>query len=882
MKNKWKRALSLLLVSAILVGIPGQVVLANSVVDQAAETANNILSNNNTRRHAYVACLYDEATMSYVTTVLNGSNEMERSRVTQLYGISGEMSTLIGSKIVDHGGGIDSGDGSKIVMTQEGITATPVKTVEEAEGDKTNGLAPLSFPFAIRNATDADINRAYAVADGMGKDLMDALLFINNGHSYMDVNNREYLMQMRYFLLQSMTDKNGSGEVVNTYGYKYKIEYDKPQSGKVTITQLGYYAKLIGGVVTDENTHYSYRKKDAWDLNSFTPLEKRKVKEKVFTYKVKKGYNNGPDTFEDGTTNKLVGSYKADVEYINWSHLLLEADLLYQQGIAYSNYGDLYAKSVAENVITQLLGNLLSDIQAALGLYSIDDLVFNQGVYGTDAYVYGVFPAEWMPNIQVFYVIMSVLALSVIIISLLMAIGRVGLANDGRVGTRYGLVQGFKEILGAVLGVAFFIPICIIIFYLSDLITQIFAGIGGLSTRGISDLFPYNNYGTIAGIILSFAKLVICAYINVLYIIRRIAIVGLICFAPIFIVAYAFGVKGKSMTSAWVSELIGNLLMQPIHAGVFALLLSVCVGLRTIEALTMIACIIPLTNMYRGLITRGGSLTQQLAGKVTGGAVAATVGTAAAATGAVAGAAATVANAAGGPMAGGAISAASSAMQGIGMSIAGAGTSLALGSETSEGSQMLNSGTRQVGSAFNGMQRAAANNYQNNNQNNNQGSSSDSPQSTSGDSRFSGGRRGTTFRYDQKGKYHVFDEGSQYTDSDGNLNSEHTSSLGQFEKAGISKDGSMIEGKVSIGENSTQEQKDNFAALRSAYEEAIQTGNNDIGLDTKRQFGIESFRVSKENPNVAEVSIKNTIGAAKASLGENGDVRFVMGKGSQH
>lgn len=916
-RSIFTRVIAFFLTVLLLAGMPEQTVFASDVAENAEKVANEILSQGNTRRHAYVACLYDDNSMSYITTVLTGSSEMERSRVTQLYGLGGDVYSMTGSSLVSDG--VEGGNG-KVTLTRGGVSATPIQKVEDIPSNSINGIAPLSFPFTLRNSSDADINRAYAVANGMGNDLMGALLFINNGHSYSDIGNHSYLMEMRYYLLSFMTASKGSGSIVNSYGYKYDIAYDVPKQGQVTITQKGYYQKLIVGTTTDTSNHYTYRAEDKWDASSFRALPQLKQKSKVFTYKVKKGYKKGTPEFEDGVKNNLIGQYANDIEYLNWAHLVLEAELLYAEGIAYDNYGDLFTKSVTESVITDTFGNFLSNIQAKLDLYPISDLIFNDGIFGSDAYIYGVFPAEWFPNMQMFFLIMSVVALSVIIISVLSQIGRAGLSANGRVGARYALMQSFWDSLVSTLGIAFFIPLCLILFYLSSLITDIFRGIAAMSPRGIDGLFPGNNYGTLAGIVLAFAKLIICGYINILYILRMIMLVGLFCFAPIFIVAFGFGKKGQQIMGSWLSELIGNLLIQPIHAGVFALLMSVSVGLRTIEALTMVACIIPLTNFYRGLITKGGSLAGNLAGKITGGAAAAATGAAAAGVGLVGGAVGLGFNAAGNPVGGAVATGLTAATQGIGTGIAGAGTALALGSETGHGEQMMSSGIRQTGNA---VPRDVQNNRSKEVEYENPESSAGAPPdsavppagnsmpapyggsvqtSSSGGSEVSGRMRDGFLNSDTISGSHMFgdsgyaedagftpfDYGNQYM-SDGDLVSEHTSAFGQFDNLSLSEDGSLFKGQISLEpEMATAEQKANFDCLRTAYNSILDTceangvtgqQRADVINSRMSEFGFSSFSMPNAKGDTASVTFANSIGAKGAAATDDGRAAFAFDVG---
>ena len=709
----------------------------------------NVVHADNSRDNAFVCCLYDEQTMNYVVTVLYSATEVEKAVFLNNYDMvnSSAMKTIYGSTIFgsnntvykDRTGG--SGDNVNSAASQGGfyLTQTGFEGVDwsDASGSSDSQTvsdfgnaktAPLTFPSYSRNAADADINRAYSVAESMGGDLTNALLFINDGNSYRAVGDRQYLMEMRYFLLKDMnptatstgtkhtSDSRGGGEgvVTNTYGSQYKIQYDVPVAGKVTITYTGHYAKKKSNGVSSSGTAsgqvYFSPNAQAWDESSF--VAKKNGDSQTFTYKVKKGYTYPETNFEDGTLNNLSGrngsKFSDDNIYINWANLVVEADYFYSKGYTYSNYGDLATKSAGENMLIRICSNALASLRSALGCFATNDLVFNKGVFSTDAYVYGVFPSLWIDNMSVFYLISVIIALSTTVIAVIVLVTKNGVASGGiNPGARFTLIQGFYEMVLTAIIMGAFLPILWIILNLMSLITNIFAAIGEASGRTLETLCPINNYGTIAGILLSAAFFAINLYINIVYIIRRIVLLGLVCLAPIFIMFYMFGEKGKLVTQRWLSELIGNLLIQPFHAAVFAFILTVCVGLRGIEALTLVACIIPVTNMYRSIITRGGGLTTSLAGKLSAasiGGMAMAGGTAISAVGGAVGGAVQLAGGALGPIGaaagqtlGGMISGAGNVAGGLASGAAGFGA-MALGDEgVGTASSNVNTGIRQVG-----------------------------------------------------------------------------------------------------------------------------------------------------------------------------------------
>ncbi len=64
-----------------------------------------------------------------------------------------------------------------------------------------------------------------------------------------------------------------------------------------------------------------------------------------------------------------------------------------------------------ENVLVKLFASLLTGIKSALGLWKIDDLIYNTGLRGSSSYVHGVFPTSWEPVIWMFFVLTELVAI---------------------------------------------------------------------------------------------------------------------------------------------------------------------------------------------------------------------------------------------------------------------------------------------------------------------------------------------------------------------------------------------------------------------------------------------------------------------------------------
>lgn len=591
--------------------------------------------------NAYVMCLYDEETMCYRTTVVFSGEEVELGLLKKYY--EGEyyfgvlntdnlaMSYINGNPDPIVGALSPTKFCNKYTLTGDLYIPTfgTLESVDDVDLDRTdknwrNQISSVcTFPTNYHhNATQADINRAYEVAETLGGDLTEALIFLNDEKAYNSVSNIQYLYQMRYYLLKGLKDDI---KVQNAYGSEYLIS--KTNDYEVTIKKLGHYEKW------DES---STSVMAGWSDFVSEPGQPSRT----FTWRMRKGYKQKYDgksisevNFQDGYEglNKLDGSVYGSVnletmkedtdvtynDYISWVHLIVEADLAKHAGITYQNPTDLYSYDSTENEMMTKVLSTLNDLEASLDCYSITDLVFNQGAFGTDAYFYGCFPSSWLPYISTFYLIFSILALSLVALSLTISVGK-NTISSASANARFTLMQDVSNLFIAALCVVVGIGLINIMFYISDLIVSIFSDISIATGRTIEGMQPSHSGHNLATALIQFGYFGLKVYINITYVMRRFLLMGMFSAAPLFIIAFSFGQKGREITMRWLSELIGHITIQPVQAATFAVILTVSTGLRGVESISLLCCILPLTNFYRGLITKGGNFAVQQGSKLGG------------------------------------------------------------------------------------------------------------------------------------------------------------------------------------------------------------------------------------------------------------------------
>lgn len=440
----------------------------------------------------------------------------------------------------------------------------------DKEFEKTKAK-PMTFPFdSTYNASTSDINRAYKVMDTICNDFTEALLFINSGKSYTSVDS---LIEAAYYLVTAGSDSYGGSAVIqNEYGNKFMINYNSSQ-------------KTSNGGLNNQVTITEVSSKSS-DNRSRT-----------FTWRCKKGYKGYEkgDQLEDGESNTLTISDSAnehDTEYITWEHLFIEAGLLYAEGISYSNAADLFTTDALESSFVSFTRNVLGQLRGLLQLYEMEDCVFNSGVRGSRAFVYGAYLNNWTSGISSMFFIFVAVALAIVVIPVINLFVKKQFATISAT-ARFSLLEGIRDLIVAVIGITFAWVILKLLLLLNYEFVDIWREFVG--TKKMSD--SGGGYATFGAILYQFIYFFISIYVNIVYILRQFFIPALMIISPICILAFGFGPKGKMVCGNWMKQLVGVIFIQSFHALVYGFIVANSVGLRGIESLLTCASFIPLTTI---------------------------------------------------------------------------------------------------------------------------------------------------------------------------------------------------------------------------------------------------------------------------------------------
>ena len=656
-------------------------------------------------QNAFICCLIDDMSFQYKTVVFYTGEEIEMQRLSRFYehdffvddAPDDRLDILNYDKIVGEESNKEvTGDSdypafeTVINPTNKGQIAISYKSeaskdqsikkyIKEMGGtfygvEEDLYCIPMSFPSDISSdATAGDINRAYQVSETLGEGFNDALLFINNGESYISTYQ---LIDAAYglctikdggYLLGPTNEYGGSGT-------KFKVNFldDQPEDEK----GYQYNCKIT-------SVDYSRDYKNQYGNQSYSDPSEEVIGSGSFAWKMKKGYKNcaDQDEMEDGSHNTIAESYDSsvgDTTYISWEHLFVTAGTLYNQGITYANQADVYSMDALESSVVRFVRNLLGGLVGYIDTFTMEDLIFNNGVRGSSAYYFGTFNKNWEYYLLNMFLIFSAIAVSLVFFLVVRMIMKKNLST-ANIYERVSLMEEIKTLLVSL----FFISFAWGAIRVAMLLNFKFVGIWGAFADGKTLNTIHSSSVLFSGIVIQFIYFVLEIYINYVYIIRGLVIAALIITSPLFILACNFGRKGKAITGAFLKELAGSIFLQSFHAFIYGMLLSAATGTRGIESIVIVASVIPLTSMFKEVTGSGGDAILKTASGLSSTTVNAGANAIGAATSVAGNAIGKIGGAVGGPVGsavggvvGGVVESAGGAMQagaGIGLSMSGVG-----------------------------------------------------------------------------------------------------------------------------------------------------------------------------------------------------------------
>ena len=293
---------------------------------------------------------------------------------------------------------------------------------------------------------------------------------------------------------------------------------------------------------------------------------------------------------------------------ISWFHVVWFGNasaLVREDGlITADNIGEFGNPGFVTMMLTDFLDGVLNTLKGFLGLYSISDIVFNEGNFES-TYWNGIAPESWFQAGNILYWICQALAWTVVVLAIVLMFGQ-GMYKTLTPHKRFCMINGMKDMAVAAVMMGFFPAIFILLSRFNVLLVDIMANLtifnDNISVGSVGG-------GTIAGVILSFLFFGVEIYFNFTYILRGITIILLYGLAPMFIITYTFGDKFKSITFKYYKELIGNIFIHTFHA-TFLMFYGIFINTSVsgfFVQLVLLYAFIPMTKLFKSLTGIGES-----------------------------------------------------------------------------------------------------------------------------------------------------------------------------------------------------------------------------------------------------------------------------------
>jgi len=329
-----------------------------------------------------------------------------------------------------------------------------------------------------------------------------------------------------------------------------------------------------------------------------------------------------------------VDKYTGSTEKITWSMLIVEAFTNFSlEGEEAVDADNVYSGNPNQltKAVVGLFSDILDSLRSILGLWSMDELLFNEGWRST-GYVGGIFPTSWEPTVWALFMFTEIIAAMIVLVGIIMCVLKQAAATMNTVARIHAMSQ-IQDMLVCGLALAL-LPLALrMVIALSGNLVSIISAIRpeSLETgnpKTVQEMvrrFSSGN-GTFGGIIAQFLFFGAQVYFNFFYALRALSTAVLIIMAPMMISFITVSSAKKQVTMTWLKELLANILVQPIHTFCVTVILLLPTSTHGFDNLIAIYALIPFTAMIRSLFFGpAGGFVDQAANRgtaITNGAIA--------------------------------------------------------------------------------------------------------------------------------------------------------------------------------------------------------------------------------------------------------------------
>lgn len=485
------------------------------------------------------------------------------------------------------------GDFRNLIGKEYDPLPTDLTTAFKPNGAESEVTMPFTFPSIedgdgwggapVNDGDQDDANRAYLIKDTLTPGLNDALFVLNGGKMF---ENADQFRAASQNLSTAISQSKSGGKPVTVSGSTNGSKAFTLQVGKRATDNASQPNDLENGisntdylVISDGETEFEY------------------------VYRMQKGYQ--APTLEQGFDwkNKLYDSrydeQAEDIGYITWNTMMYQGFYaLVAMNLDAKDSGQVAHVGPLEEAVRWMLESIFNGIRNLLGLYSMNELIYNEGIRGSSVWHYGIMPNAWENNVMFYHWIFQAFAWSLISFSIVKLLISRNLATINP-SSRVSLIEGVKDLMITGVVLAFIMPLLNMLFMLNARVVDVFAAVG----PDLDEMTGLNKFtGFLAGVLLQFFYLIILIWLNFTYIVRSITVAVLTVLAPIFVVTLSLGGRWKGLFMNWMKEMVSNIFLQSFHAFLIGFLYLSQLSSRGIELAVICFAMIPLTEFFRGMI----------------------------------------------------------------------------------------------------------------------------------------------------------------------------------------------------------------------------------------------------------------------------------------
>lgn len=302
---------------------------------------------------------------------------------------------------------------------------------------------------------------------------------------------------------------------------------------------------------------------------------------------------------------------KSDGKWISWGAIVYEAFYNYclegEEAVTANNvYADITNENILVTGIVWVFNSLLNGIRSMLGLWSLDELIFNKGLRQA-SYIGGIFPASWEPTMWTLFTVFEIFGAAILMIGIIVSVVHKLLSTTNFI-ERMHLMERMQNLIVCAVVLAL-LPFALrIIMSLCNSLTQICCALIPTDASGEPRKINYlirhfaSSNGTLAGIVGQCMSLGIDIYFNFYYAIRSFSVLVLIIISPILICGICLSPSRKQQAMQWSRELLAFIVMQPIHAFCMVLILVLQSSNHAFDNIIILYALIPLSQTIKSLL----------------------------------------------------------------------------------------------------------------------------------------------------------------------------------------------------------------------------------------------------------------------------------------